>query len=119
MLLPGAAPLEGMGCALAEIHGRVSPLPNGPLFLCGDFIEDSLIGGDSPRLLPVLRQLKFTVDADGDDRGYIDVRYDKMLYLPANRSPVSEMLLYIADAGGDLVPLSDCELHCTIICVNW
>ena len=38
--------MEGKGCALFDIRGKVKPFTNKPLFLCTDFVEPSMVGSN-------------------------------------------------------------------------
>ena len=47
--------------------------------------------------------------------GIIDPMYNKILWLPTNRSPLKEIQLNISDRHGRFVPLVDCNIDCTLV----
>ena len=49
--------MEGKGCALFDIRGKVKLFTNEPLFLCADFIESSMVGS-----MPILCKINLLKD---------------------------------------------------------
>ena len=47
--------MEGKGCVLFDIRGKVKPFTNEPLFLCANFIKSSMVG--SNKQMPILRKI--------------------------------------------------------------
>ena len=112
---PSEMDMEGKGCALFEITGNVSPYADIPLFLCADFLQDSIVS--ARRTLPVLHRISLKRDEKDPPRGLIDQVFYKMLWLPTNRSPVKEIRLYLTDMTGDPAPFAQCTIHCTLVCI--
>lgn len=119
--LPIDIDVENKGCALFEIRGEVSPCITQPLFLCVDFIAESVVG---EKMMPILRRIvvespnKKKKDQCGKDgKGRIDHVFDKMLWLTCTRSPVKEFRIYISDAQGNQAPFLHCELDCTLVLI--
>ena len=114
MTLPVSLNVEGQGCALFEITGKVSPYTDRPLFLCADFLENSIMG--ETQQLPVLRRITLIKDKEGKG-ATIEQIFSKMLWLPTNRSPVEEIRLYITDERGNPAPFNECSVSCTLVCI--
>ena len=79
--------MEGKGCALFDIRGKVKPFTNEPLFLCANLVESSMVG--SNKQMPILRKINLLKDESMG--GIIDPMYNKILWLPTNRSPLKEI----------------------------
>ena len=80
--------MEGKGCALFDIRGKVKPFTNEPLFLCADFIKLSMVG--SNKQMPILRKINL-LKGELTGGGIIDPMYNKILWLPTNHSPLKEI----------------------------
>ena len=52
--------MEGKGCMLFDIRGKVKPFTNEPPFLQGDFIELSMVG--SNKQMPILHKINLLKD---------------------------------------------------------
>ena len=104
--------MEGKGCALFDIRGKVKPFTNEPLFLCTDFVESSMVG--SNKQMPILCNINLLKD-ESTGCGIIDPIYNKILWLPTNRTPLKEIRLYISDRHGRFAPLVDCNIDCTLV----
>ena len=76
--------MEGKGCALFDIRGKVKPFTNEPLFLCADFVEPSMVG--SNKQMPILCNINELTGG-----GIIDPMYNEILWLPSNHSPLKEI----------------------------
>ena len=85
--LPTTHDMEDKGCALFEMTGRVSPYTDIPLFLCTDFVEESVVGH---KMMPVLRRLHMVPNSESSE-AIIRKVFNKMLWLPTNRSKVDEL----------------------------
>ena len=107
--------MERKGCALFDIRDKVKPFTNEPLFLCTDFIKSSMVG--SNKQMPILHKINLLKDESmgGGGGGIIDPMYNKILWLPTNRSPLKEIQLYISDRHGRFAPLVDCNIDCTLV----
>lgn len=113
--LPTALDLENKTIGLFEISGRVSTYTQKALFMCADFVETSILG--SGKQLPILRRIKLSKYAKGS-AGKLDQTFDKILWIPAKRTPVNEFSVYICDDSGNLAPFDKCNLNCTLVCVD-
>ena len=117
--LPVEMDLEHKGCALFEVHGEMFPCLPDPLFLCVDFIKESVVG---EKMMPILRRLITQPVWEGGQcsatqGGQVNQVFDKMLWLACTRSPVKEFRLYISDARGNQAPFSRCQLDCTLVII--
>lgn len=101
------------GCALFEISGNVYPYIDDVLYLCVDFIDESIIG---PKMIPILRRIRLHPNKNGSG-GFIDHTFNKMLWISCNRSPIKELRVYISDAQGNLPPFVDCHIKCTLVII--
>ncbi len=113
LALPVQINVGNTGCALFEAVGSVSPPINDPLFICVDFIESSMVGD---LMLPILRRITLEVQDDGKS-AVIDELFNKMLWLPINRSPITEIRVYICDEQGNIPSFKSCHLSCTLVCI--
>ena len=107
--------MERKGCALFDIRGKVKPFTNEPLFLCADFTESSMVG--SNKQMPILHKINLLKDELTGGGGIINPMYNKILWLPTNRSPLKEIRLYIRDRHGRFAPLVDCNIDCTLVLI--
>ena len=81
--------MEGKGCTLFDIRGKVKPFTNEPLFLCTNFIESSMVG--SNKQMPILHKINLLKDELMGGGGIIDPMYNQILWLPTNHSPLKEI----------------------------
>ena len=114
LALPMEIDMASHGCALFEIKGTVFPHKEVSLFLCVDFIEDSILGS---RMMPILRRIQLTPNQYREGGAIIDQTFDKMLWLPCNRSPVRELRLYITDDRGNIIPFEETLISCTLVII--
>ena len=98
---------------LFDIRGKVKPFTNEPLFLCTNFIKLSMVGGY--KQMPILHKINLLKDESVGGGGIIDPMYNKILWLPTNRSPLKEIRLYISNTHGRFAPLVDCNIDCTLV----
>ena len=108
--IPEKLHLDGCACALYEISGKVSPSPPSPVFICADFIQRSSAG---EKHLPILRRLQFS--RGSGQSGTIRKVFNKMIWIPVTRSPISEMKLHISDEQGDILSFDSCQVNCTLV----
>ena len=80
--------MEGKGCALFDIRGKMKPFTNESLFLCTDFVESSMAGNN--KQMPILHNINLLKD-ESTGCGIIDPIYNKILWLPTNCSPLKEI----------------------------
>ena len=81
--------MEGKGCVLFDIRGKVKPFTNEPHFLCTNFIESSMVG--SNKQMPILCKINLLKDESKGGGGIIDRMFNNILWLPTNRSPLKEI----------------------------
>lgn len=100
--------VEGYGCGLFEISGRVvnKNQKRDPLYLCCDICEDSNVHDNK---MPVLRQLV------RNGNGLIQNDINHIIWLKINRPIVSTIRLYIATADGELASLTSSKLDCALL----
>lgn len=111
--LPVGLDVEGKGVALFEITGKVYPHTSRQLFFCTDFIESSSVGDG--KQLPILRRIKSSKFSKGEGGGKIDQVFNKMLWVPTNRTPLSEITVYICDENGNEAPFEKCTVQCSLV----
>ena len=80
--------MEGKGCALFDIRGKVKPFTNEPLFLCTNFVKLSMVG--SNKQMPILCNINLLKD-ESMGGGIIDPMYNKIFWLPTNHCPLKEI----------------------------
>ena len=88
LIFPIPLDMERKGCTLFDIRGKVKPFTDEPLFLCADFIKLSMVG--SNKQMPILCKINLLKD-ESMGGGNIDPMYNKILWLPTNRSPLKEI----------------------------
>lgn len=101
------------GCALFEIKGKVYPYLEDVLFLCVDFIEDSIVG---QKMMPILRRIVLHPEVQGGG-AIIDQTFNKMLWISCSRSKIKELRVYISDAQGNRPPFVRCQIDCTLVII--
>ena len=99
---------------LFEVDGTVHPYTRGQLFLCADFVESSIV--NSNLQMPILRQINLR------KRGkklniVVDSIYTKILWIPANRTPVKEIRVYLTYEHGNAPPFTNCNITGMLICI--
>lgn len=115
VILPAEIDIENNQCALFEISGNVFPNVQYPLYLCADFIEESIIG---QKMMPILRTLSPTTNQNEEDsagEADIDHMYPELLWLSCNRTPLKEFRVYIVDGLGRKPPFKHMQLKCTLV----
>ena len=101
--------LGGFTCGVFEMKGEITPVVNGEhFFLCGNFIKESIFPEGK---IPVLRRIPW------NDKGMINIKFKKILWLPINREKISEMKLYICDSLGNVPSFNNVSLSCTLVCI--
>lgn len=103
--LPLPLEVEGFGCGLIELSGRVES-PKEDLFLCCDICEESFSG---LTMMPILRNLKRKAN------GFITNELHHVIWLRVMRPHISSIRLYIANKSGDIITLPKNYLTCTLL----
>lgn len=101
--------IEGYGCALIEVYGRLSISDlSEELFLCSDITEDVFVNTVK---LPVLRRLKM------NSKGLITNTIEKPIWLTVTRQAISKVRLFICNGQGDIKTFSGRGLYCTLLLI--
>ena len=99
--LPLELDMENKGCSLFDISGMVKPYIEPPIYLCANFVGNSIIvGSEHPTersmQLPVLHQINLK-KTNGDNLVEIDPNYNKILWLLTSCSPMEEIRVYLSN----------------------
>ena len=113
--------MENKGCLLFDISGMVKPYIEPPIYLCADFVGNSIVVGfehptERSMQLPVLHQINLKKTND-NNLVEIDPNYNKILWLPTSRSPVEEILVYLSDQQGNPPTFMHCNIIETLVCI--
>lgn len=105
-----ATPLEveGYGCGVIELTGKVRSGFREDLYLCCDICEESFIDGTK---MPILRML------DRYSNGEIKNDINHVIWLKVMRPTINSVRLYIADRYGKIISVEDNEVNCTLLFV--
>lgn len=107
--LPKTIEMINMECALFEVKGNIAlAMTVEPLYLCADFVHDSFVDSNS---FGVLRRL----DADPQNRGKIDEKFNPLLWIPCKSDQLNELRLYITDDTGHPLSFDNCDFDCTLL----
>ena len=103
-----AVPLEvqGYGCGVIEMNGKVVSENREPLYLCSNICEESYVGNIK---LPVLRQIK------RNQSGIVGGTISHIIWLRVMRPNISNIRLYIADKFRNVIPVKNNKLNCTLL----
>ena len=104
--LPIPLEVEGYGCGVIEMTGKIKNGFRDRLFLCCDICEESYVNGIR---LPVLRYLS------RNSNGVINKQIDHVIWLRVMRPTISSIRLYIADESGQIVSVDGNKLNCTLL----
>ena len=121
--LPKVLNLKNKAVGLIDINGYYTPRRtlDKNLFLCCDFIKDSIIHNpQNSNLYPIVRLLNFKsgkTQLNGNDFFYDKIKevYTKLIFLPCNRDEVDSMRLYLIDEQGNLPSFDECQLTCSLL----
>ena len=99
--LPLELDMENKGCSLFDISSMVKPYIEPPIYLCADFVGNSIVvGSEHPTerhmQLPILRQINLKKTND-DNLVEIDPNYNRILWLLTSHSTVEEIQVYLSD----------------------
>lgn len=104
--LPISLEVEGYGCGVIELTGKVLSGDKEPLYLCCDICEESTVG---VLRMPVLRFI------NRNKSGTVNKSIDHVIWLRVMRPAISSIRLYIANKNGEIVSVEDNQLHCTLL----
>ena len=119
--LPLEQDMENKGCSLFDISGMVKPYIEPPIYLCADFVGNSIIVGsehatERSMQLPVLHQINLKKTND-DNLVEIDPNYNKILWLLTSHSPMEEIQVYLSDQQGNPPAFTHCNIIRTLVCI--
>ena len=88
--------MENKGCLLFDISGTVKPYIELPIYLCANFVGNSIIvGSEHPTKrgmqLPILCQINLKNSHGEDNVVEINPNCNKILWLPFSHSPIEEI----------------------------
>lgn len=104
--LPIPLEVQGYGCGVIEMTGKVYHGDKEPLYLCSNICEESIIGGNK---MPVLRRIKRGVG------GIVNSNIHNVIWLRVMRPTISSIRLYISNGNGEIISLGSEELNCTLL----
>lgn len=104
--LPIPLEMEGFGCGVIEIMGKIPQDVKEPLFLCCNICEESIVGNIK---MPILRCIK------RNKSGLINSNIYNIIWLRVMRPTISSIRLYISNAFGKIISLGDEQLYCTLL----
>ena len=119
--LPLELDMENKGCSLFDISGMVKPYIEPSIYLCADFVGNSIIVGlehptERSMQLPILHQINLK-KANDNNRVEIDPNYNKILWLPTSCSPKEEIQVYLSDRHGNPPTLMHFNIIRTLVCI--
>ena len=120
--LPVKLDMENKGCLLFDISGMVKPYIELPIYLCANFVDNSIIVGSehptkSGMQLPILHQINLKNSHGENNVEEIDPNYNKILWLPSSRSPIEETQVYLSDRHGNPPAFMHCNITRTLVCI--
>ena len=104
--LPIPLEVQGYGCGIIEMTGKVYSTDTKPLYLCSDICEESFIGNNK---MPVLRRIK------RGSGGIVNSDINNVIWLRVMRPTISSIRLYISNGNGEIVSVGSEELNCTLL----
>ena len=104
--LPIPLEVQGYGCGIIEMTGKVYHADKEPLYLCSDICEESFIGGNK---MPVLRRIKRGAS------GIVNSIIHNVIWLRVMRPTISSIRLYISNGNGEIISLGSEQLNCTLL----
>lgn len=106
--LPVPLEIEGYGCGVVEMSGKVRNGFSDNLYLCCDIIEESYVNNIQ---MPVLRYI------NRNRNGVVNKTNSHIIWLRVMRPNINSIRLYIADEYGKIVSVKDNYLNCTLLFV--
>ena len=104
--LPLPLEIQGYGCGVIEMTGKVYSSEKEPLYLCSDICEESFVKSNK---MPILRRIKRGVS------GIVNSNIHNIIWLRVMRPTISSIRLYIANGNGEIISLGSEELNCTLL----
>ena len=84
--LPFKLDMENKGCSQFDINGMVKPYIEMPIYLCADFVGNSIVVGSEH-----LWQINLKNSHCEDNEVEIDPNYIKIIWLPSSHSLVDKI----------------------------
>ena len=103
--LPVPLDVEGFMCGIIEMSGKLMTY-KGDLYLCSDICEESIVGDT---IMPVLQNIRRRAN------GVIINDVNHVIWLRLIRPKITNIRLYIANAGGEIMSFGDDKLKCTLL----
>ena len=107
--LPIPLEVEGYGCGVIEMSGKVLSGFKEPLYLCCDICEESAV---RTKRMPVLRFIDRNLR-----NGNVNKSVHNIIWLRVMRPSIGSIRLYIADEYGQVISVEGNELNCTLLFV--
>ena len=104
--LPTTLEIQGYGCGVIEMTGKVYHSEKEPIYLCSDICEESIVGQSK---MPVLRRIKRGAS------GIVNSNIHNVIWLRVMRPTISSVRLYISNSKGEIISLGDEKLNCTLL----
>ena len=104
--LPTPLEIQGYGCGVIEMTGKVYHNAKEPIYLCSDICEESFVGQNK---MPVLRRIIRGVS------GIVNTNIHNVIWLRVMRPTISSIRLYISNSKGEIISLGREELNCTLL----
>ena len=104
--LPIPLEIQGYGCGVIEMTGKVYYSEKEPIYLCSDICEESFVGNNK---MPILRRIKRGAN------GIVNSNIHNIIWLCVMRPTISSIRLYIANGKGEIISLGNEELNCTLL----
>ena len=104
--LPTTLEIQGYGCGVIEMTGKVYHSEKEPIYLCSDICEESIVGQSK---IPVLRRIKRGAS------GIVNSNIHNVIWLRVMRPTISSIRLYISNSRGEIISLGDEKLNCTLL----
>ena len=107
--LPLPLEMQGYGCGIIEMTGKVYHREKEPLYLCSNICEESFVGNNK---MPILRRIKRGAS------GIVNSNIHNIIWLRVMRPTISSIRLYIANGKGEIISLGSEELNCTLLFIT-
>ena len=104
--LPTPLEMQGYGCGVIEMTGKVYHSEREPIYLCSNICEESFVGNIK---MPILRRIKRGAS------GIVNSSIRNIIWLRVMRPTISSIRFYIANGKGEIITLGAEELNCTLL----
>ena len=104
--LPIPLEVQGYGCGVTEMTGKVFHSVKEPIYLCSDICEESFVGQNK---MPVLCRIKRGVS------GIVNSNIYNVIWLRVMRPTINSIRLYISNGSGEIISLGPEELNLTLL----